>query len=90
MSRAGWRIRRAMLDDLAALNQLKYDDYQDPQTQVRIKQYEMAFRMQSSVPELADLSSERGHVFERYGPEAKKPGTLHPTVSWHAGWPSAV
>jgi hypothetical protein len=67
--------RRAMVDDLAALNQLKFDDYQDPQIQVRIKQYEMAFRMQSSVPELADLSSEPDYVFDLYGPESKEPGT---------------
>ena len=67
--------RRAMINDLAVLNQLKYDDYQDPQTQARIQQYEMAFRMQSSVPELADLSQEPKHVFEAYGPESRKPGS---------------
>jgi uncharacterized protein (DUF1501 family) len=67
--------RRAMLDDLASLNQIKLDDYQDPEIQARIDQYEMAFRMQSSVPELADLSKEPASVFERYGPESRKPGT---------------
>ncbi len=67
--------RRAMLDDLAALNKQKLADYQDPEIQTRIDQFEMAFRMQTSVPELADLSQEPAHVFERYGPEAKKPGT---------------
>jgi uncharacterized protein (DUF1501 family) len=67
--------RRAMLDDVAALNRLKLDDAQDPQTQARIDQYEMAFRMQKAVPELADLSNERAAVFDRYGPESKKPGT---------------
>ncbi|MEQ1861937.1 MAG: DUF1501 domain-containing protein [Chthoniobacteraceae bacterium] len=67
--------RRAMLDDLAALNRMKLDDYQDPETQARIDQYEMAFRMQAAVPELADLSKEPPSVFERYGPESRKPGT---------------
>ena len=67
--------RRAMLDDLAALNKITLEDYQDPETQTRIDQFEMAFRMQASVPELADLSSEPAAVFERYGPESRKPGT---------------
>ncbi len=67
--------RRAMLDDLSALNRITLDDYQDPETQTRIDQFEMAFRMQASVPDLADLSSEPAAVFERYGPESRKPGT---------------
>ena len=67
--------RRAMLDDIAGLNRIKLDDYQDPEIQARIDQYEMAFRMQSSVPELADLSKEPASVFERYGPESRKPGS---------------
>jgi hypothetical protein len=68
--------RRAMLDDLAALNQLKHQEWSDPETQARIDQYEMAFRMQSSVPELADMTDESASVFEQYGPESKKPGTF--------------
>jgi uncharacterized protein (DUF1501 family) len=67
--------RRAMLDDIAGLNKIKLDDYQDPEIQARIDQYEMAFRMQASVPELADLSKEPASVFEHYGPESRKPGT---------------
>jgi hypothetical protein len=67
--------RRAMLDDLNALNRIKLDQYKDPEIQTRIDQFEMAFRMQASVPDLADLSREPAHVFERYGPESKKPGT---------------
>jgi len=67
--------RRRFLDDLAKLNQLKLDDYQDPEITTRIAQYEMAFRMQSSVPELADLSTEPDSTFELYGPEARKPGS---------------
>ena len=67
--------RRGMLDDLADLNRITLDDYQDPQTRDRIDQFEMAFRMQSSVPELADISQEPAAVFERYGPESRKPGS---------------
>jgi hypothetical protein len=67
--------RRAMLDDLAAMNRLKFDDYQDPEIQARIGQYEMAFKMQASVPELADLLAEPQRTFDLYGPESKKPGT---------------
>jgi uncharacterized protein (DUF1501 family) len=52
----------------------------DPETQTRIAQYEMAFRMQTSVPELADLSKEDARTFELYGPDAKKPGTFANTV----------
>jgi hypothetical protein len=68
--------RRAMLDDLGELNRQKLADYQDPEIQARIDQFEMAFRMQTSVPELADLSREPEHVFERYGPASRKPGTF--------------
>jgi uncharacterized protein (DUF1501 family) len=51
------------------------DTFHDPETAARIDQFEMAFRMQAAVPELADLSSEPAHTFERYGPESKKPGS---------------
>jgi uncharacterized protein (DUF1501 family) len=67
--------RREMLDDVEALNRLKFAQTLDPQIEARIEQYEMAYRMQASVPELADLSKEPETVFERYGPESKKPGT---------------
>jgi len=63
------------LDDVAALNRLRFAQTLDPQIEARIEQYEMAYRMQASVPELADLSKEPEAVFERYGPESKKPGT---------------
>jgi hypothetical protein len=68
--------RRAMIDDVAALNQIKLEDCHDPEIQARIDQYEMAFRMQRSVPDLTDLSQEPASVFEAYGPESKKPGTF--------------
>jgi hypothetical protein len=67
--------RREFLDALGALNRQTIDAYHDPETAARIDQFEMAFRMQSAVPELADLSTEPAHVFERYGPESKKPGS---------------
>jgi uncharacterized protein (DUF1501 family) len=68
--------RRAMLDDVAALNQIKLDDYQDPEIQARIDQYEMAFRIQRSVPELTDMAQESDATFDAYGPESMKPGTF--------------
>ena len=68
--------RRRFLDDLAKLNQLKHEEVGDPEISTRIAQYEMAYRMQSSVPELTDLSSEPDRTFERYGPDSRKPGTF--------------
>jgi Protein of unknown function (DUF1501) len=68
--------RRKMLDDLGALNELKLKQLGDPEIATRIAQYEMAFRMQHSVPELTDVSGEPEHVFEMYGPESRKPGTF--------------
>src|SRR5256885_14494514 len=68
--------RRRFLDDLAKLNQLKLDEFGDPEIATRIAQYEMAYRMQTSVPELTDLSREPEHVFNLYGPDAKKAGTF--------------
>ncbi|MCU0795952.1 MAG: DUF1501 domain-containing protein [Akkermansiaceae bacterium] len=67
--------RRATLDDLAALNQRYATEAADPETIARIRQYEMAFRMQASVPELTDLSAESAETLELYGPEVRKPGT---------------
>ena len=69
-------LRRRMLDELAALNAERYDAVGDPEIQARIAQYEMAYRMQTSVPELTDLKGESEKTFEMYGPEAKKPGTF--------------
>ena len=69
-------IRRRMLDSLAQMNEETLHEIGDPETQARIAQYEMAFRMQSSVPELTDISNEPKHVLDMYGPEATKPGTF--------------
>ncbi len=70
------QVRRRFLDDLAKLNQEKAKDFSDPEILSRITQYEVAYRMQSSAPELADLSKESEATFERYGPDARKPGTF--------------
>ncbi len=68
--------RRRMLDSLARLNEQTYRNFADPETQARIAQYEMAFRMQTSVPELTDISREPEHILEMYGPDVHKPGTF--------------
>ncbi|MFP6904670.1 MAG: DUF1501 domain-containing protein [Verrucomicrobiota bacterium] len=67
--------RRAMLDALNLLNQKSWQRFGDPETQTRIAQYEMAFRMQASVPELTDLASESKATLKMYGPNVEKPGT---------------
>ena len=67
--------RRHMLDNLAQLNQIRHEQMADPEILTRISQYEMAFRMQSSAPELADLSDEPESTFELYGEDARQPGT---------------
>ena len=66
--------RRAILDSINAINRAKFEETQDSEIQTRIAQYEMAFRMQASVPELNDLKTEPDHVFEQYGKDAKSPG----------------
>ena len=68
--------RRAMLDALSKLNRKTFERYGDPETQTRINQYEMAFRMQSSVPELTNLSSESKETLKAYGPNVSKLGTF--------------
>jgi hypothetical protein len=68
--------RRRFLDALDKLNQMNADSFADPEIATRISQYEMAFRMQTSVPELTDLSKEPAHTFEMYGEDAKTPGTF--------------
>src|SRR6266566_10063873 len=67
--------RRRFLDDLAKLNEVQLKQYQDPEISTRIAQYELAYKMQSSVPELADLSRESEATFAMYGPDSRKPGS---------------
>jgi hypothetical protein len=73
-------IRRKTLDGLKALNELNYQQLGDPETRTRIEQFELAFRMQSSVPELTDLSDESEATLALYGDAVKKPGTFANTA----------
>jgi len=68
--------RRAMLDDLAALNRRHHEEWGDPEISARIAQYEMAFQMQASVPDLSDISREPESVLREYGPDVRTPGTF--------------
>ena len=69
------RTRRQSLDDIAELNRMNLDAYGDPEINTRIRQYEMAFRMQASVPDLTDISNEPKSVLDMYGPDVHKRGT---------------
>ena len=69
-------LRRSMLDSLAKMNNQSYQQLGDPEIQARISQYEMAYRMQTSVPDLMDTADETESTFDLYGPESKKPGTF--------------
>ena len=69
-------LRRRMLDALGEMNRVQHERIGDPETLSRIQQYEMAFRMQASVPELTDLSKESKSTYELYGEDAKNPGTF--------------
>ncbi len=68
-------LRRSTLDHLAELNRIHHQEFYDPEIETRIAQYEMAFRMQMSVPELTDVSDEPDSTFKLYGEDARKPGT---------------
>jgi len=67
--------QRRVLDGLAQLNRMGYEAYGDPEIETRIAQYELAYRMQASVPDLMDLSREPDSIFEMYGPDSRKAGT---------------
>jgi len=67
--------RRRMLDELAELNHLGFDANKDPEVEAKVQQYEMAYRMQTAVPELTDLSKEPDHIIKMYGPDCLVPGT---------------
>jgi hypothetical protein len=70
------QMRRGLLDDIARMNEIKLREVGDPEISTRLTQYEMAFRMQTSVPELADISKEPAEILEMYGPQVKEPGTF--------------
>jgi len=67
--------RRVMLDNIAELNQLSYEKYGDPEISAKIRQYEMAYRMQTTVPEIMDLGQEPDSIIKLYGPDCLVPGT---------------
>jgi len=67
--------RRRMLDKLAELNNLNYETFGDPEIQAKVQQYEMAFRMQTAVPEVTDIKSEPDSIIKMYGPDCLIPGT---------------
>ncbi|MEQ8335748.1 MAG: DUF1501 domain-containing protein [Cyclobacteriaceae bacterium] len=67
--------RRKMLDNLASLNEMSYQDFGDPAIHSKIKQYEMAFRMQTAVPDVTDISNEPDHIVKMYGSDCMVPGT---------------
>ena len=69
------KLRRRMLDDIVAINREHREEYGDPEIDTRIAQYELAYRMQTSVPDLTDFSDEPEHVMDMYGPEVKKRGS---------------
>lgn len=69
-------VRRGILDDLARLNRLRYREVADPAISTRIAQYELAYKMQASVPELTDISQEPQHVLDLYGPQVRERGTF--------------
>jgi hypothetical protein len=72
--------RRRMLDHLAELNHEGFQENQDPEVEAKVQQYEMAYRMQTAVPELTDLSKEPDHIVKMYGPECLVPGTYAANV----------
>ncbi len=72
----GRPLRRSMLDGLAQLNALRHQELGDPEILTRVAQYEMAYRMQASIPELTDIQSEPKHVLDLYGPQATERGTF--------------
>ncbi|HEV3438920.1 MAG TPA: DUF1501 domain-containing protein [Gemmata sp.] len=73
-------VRRTTLNGLNKLNEMNFDELGDPETKTRIAQYEMAYRMQASVPELTDMNTEPEKVLSLYGPDVKKPGTFANTA----------
>ena len=70
------KVKRGMLDDLAKLNQIKLKEFGDPEIATRIAQYELAYRMQASVPELTDFSKEPKHILKMYGPDVHRKGSF--------------
>jgi hypothetical protein len=74
--------RRRMLDKLAELNEASYKEFGDPEIRTKIQQYEMAYRMQTAVPEITDMSKEPESIIKLYGPDCLYPAHLPPIVCW--------
>lgn len=68
--------RKQQLDYLKELQEIQYNEFEDPEIKARIAQYEMAYRMQTSVPEVMDVSKEPDYIYDMYGEDARKPGTF--------------
>jgi hypothetical protein len=83
-------VRRTTLDGMKRLNELNYQQLGDPEIHTRIQQYELAFRMQSSVPELTDLASEPESTFELYGEASKRAARWPTRCCWLVAWSNAV
>ena len=86
----GSSVRRTTLDALRSLNEMNYRQSGDPETHTRIQEYELAYRMQTSVPELTDLGLRIGIDLRLYGEAARKPGTFANTVLRPGGWSSGA
>ena len=82
--------RRRMITRIESLNQLQLDTFGDPEIATRIAQYEMAFRMQMSVPEATEINKEPQHVLDAYGPECQVLGNSRQTACLHGGWLNEV
>lgn len=82
--------RRKTLDGIKRLNELTLEELGDPETLTRIQQYEMAYRMQTSVPELTDINSEPESTFKLYGEAAKNPVALPTPPLWRGDWWNAA
>jgi len=67
--------RRVMLDKIAELNEMAFDEFGDPEIKTKIQQYEMAYRMQTAVPEITDISRNSDHIIKMYGADCLEPGT---------------
>ena len=70
------KLRRKLLDNLSRLNAIKQQEIGDPEITTRIKQYEMAYKMQASVPDLADISTEPQYILDMYGPDVTRRGSF--------------
>jgi len=82
--------RRKMLDQIASMNDLSYKEFNDPEITAKIQQYEMAFRMQTAVPEMTDVSKEPDSIIKLYGPDCLCPEPMPPIAFSTENFPKAV